>query len=95
LKTWITEKRVLEYVLDEAFHPELVKRLIFVLKFLANQGGLTNNHLDLLWKCGVDAHEENVRAVYETITDLSTEVSVEINDYIFSKIITIPISAYD
>lgn len=48
-----------------------------------------------MWKSAVDAHEENVRTVYDAITELSTEVSIDINDYLFSKILSIPLQKYD
>jgi len=48
------------------------------MKFLAGVNALTQDNLDLLWKGCNSTHEEYVRAVYDTIIELSSEISVEV-----------------
>ena len=48
------------------------------MKFLANANALSQEHLDLLWKGCNSTHEEYVRAVYEAVIELSSEISVEV-----------------
>lgn len=48
------------------------------MKFLANAGALSQEHLDLLWKGCNSTHEEYVRAVYDAVIELSSEISVEV-----------------
>ena len=53
-------------------------RSIPIMKFLANMNALTQDNLDLLWKGVNSTHEEYVRAVYDAIIELSSEISVEV-----------------
>lgn len=95
LKQWICNKKVLEYLLGDQFHIETVKRSAGIMKFLANQNALTHEHLDLLWKSTFNAHEASIRAIYDVIIELSSEISVDNLDYLYSKIKEIPIENYD
>jgi hypothetical protein len=78
LKQWICNKKVLEYLLGDQFHIETVKRSAGIMKFLANQNALTHEHLDLLWKSTFNAHEASIRAIYDVIIELSSEISVDV-----------------
>ena len=51
LKNWILEQHVLETVLGDNTHLEIVKRSGCLLKFLANLGALPIETVDLIWKC--------------------------------------------
>jgi ubiquitin carboxyl-terminal hydrolase 9/24 len=67
LKDWILSQKVLEIVFGENTHVEIVKRSSCILKFLAKQGSLPPESVDLLWKCQLGKHEDMVRVVYSTI----------------------------
>jgi len=79
IKSWIIQKKILEYVIGEQSHVELLKRSIPIMKFLANTNALTQENLDLLWKGYNSTHEEYVRAVFDAIIELSLEISVDVN----------------
>lgn len=49
----------------------------------------------MLWKCQEGKHEATVLGVFETIIEISLELSVESLDYIFSKIESIPLKKYN
>jgi hypothetical protein len=51
LKEWILKERILEIVLGENTHLEIVKRSGCILKFLAKEVSLPIETVDLIWKC--------------------------------------------
>jgi hypothetical protein len=51
LKDWILKERILEIVLGENTHLEIVKRSGCILKFLAKETSLPYETVDLIWKC--------------------------------------------
>lgn len=67
MRNWILSQRVLDIVLGENTHLEIVKRSSCILKFLAKQNSLPPDSIDLIWKCQLGKHEEMVRVVYGTI----------------------------
>jgi hypothetical protein len=92
---WIQENHLLEYLLGESSHIEVIKRSTSVLKFLSHNRQLTKEHLDLLWKCQEDKHEATVLGVYETINDITLDLDKDALDYIFTKIESIPLKKYN
>ena len=95
LCNWLLENQLLEYILGENSHVEVVKRSTSVLKFLSNCKALTKDHLDLLWKCQEDKHEATVLGVYETINEVALDLEKDALDYIFTKIESIPLKKYN
>jgi hypothetical protein len=65
----------LETVFGENTHLEIVKRSGCFLKFLAKQGALPNETIDLIWKCQQGKHEEMVRVIYNVIKDLVPHIT--------------------
>jgi hypothetical protein len=56
LRDWILQTNLLSIVFGENTHLEIVKRSGCILKFLANQGSLPEESVDLLWKCQLGKH---------------------------------------
>lgn len=79
----------------ENTHLEIVKRSSCILKFLAKQGALPEESVDLLWKCQLGKHEEMVRVVYSTIQELVSSINVRLIDSFFERISQVPSSQYD
>lgn len=50
MKDWILNEKILDIVLGENTHLEIVKRSGCILKFLAKQGALPVESVDLLWR---------------------------------------------
>lgn len=48
---WIKEQKLIEVLLNESSHGELIKRAGIVLKFLAENHEIDEGILNLLWKC--------------------------------------------
>lgn len=95
LRNWIVKEKLIEYILGDETHVELLKRSAILLSFLSQTNGLTNEHLTLLWKSAEGKYEDYVRAVYDTIVDLSGTLSVEALEFVFSKIAQIPPEEYN
>ena len=95
LINWIEEHKLVEYLLGESSHVEVIKRSSSLLIFLANNNHLTVEHLDLLWKSQEDKHEATVLGVYETINEIANYLSKEGISYLFEKINSMPVKKYN
>ena len=80
---WIYDNKLVEYLLGDSSHVELIKRSASVLRFLSVHKQLTKDHLELLWKWQDGKHEANVLGVFETIIEIWVDLSVDSLDYIF------------
>ena len=67
---WIKKEKLIEYLLSDSSHGELIKRASQILKFMGEQNALDDEILNLLWKCQEGKHEETVRIVFESIINL-------------------------
>ena len=81
LVKWIIEHKILEMILNENAHAELVRRTAYILTFLAKKRAITKGMIELLWKSQMDKHEDIVRVVYDTIKELVDFLSVEVCAY--------------
>jgi len=95
LKEWLSENRVVEIVLGENTHVEIVKRAGPVIKFLAKHDALPADFVDLLWKSQEGKHEEMVRVVYDIIKDVTSDLRPAVIDHLFEKIQSVPLASYD
>mmetsp|Transcript_9589 Transcript_9589/g.9218 ORF Transcript_9589/g.9218 Transcript_9589/m.9218 type:complete len:225 (+) Transcript_9589:1473-2147(+) len=95
MKNWILEQKVLETVFGENTHLEIVKRSGCFVKFLAKQGVLPPEIVELVWKCQQGKHEEMVRVIFNIIKECVPDVPEEIIDSFYAKIHTVPPKQYD
>ena len=95
LSKWIIDNKILEMILSENAHAELVKRLGTILIFLAKQKKINPDIIDLLWRCQQGKHEDIVRVVYDIIKDLVEFLNVDEIKLLNEKIKAIPLDAYD
>lgn len=49
LCNWIADHNLVEYFFGEQTHPEILKRTNVILGFLAENGALKKDDLDLIW----------------------------------------------
>ena len=94
LKKWMIQQQVIEYILGDETHLELIKRSSIFFNFLCLTNGLSNEHLNLLWKSAEGKYEDYVRAVYDTIIELSGFLGIESLEFVFSRIASIPMEEY-
>lgn len=95
LRSFIIKQKLIEYILGEDFHVEILKRSKPLFRFLSQNGGLSKEYIDLLWKHNEDIHESNKKTVFETLIELSRSLNSDNLDYIYDKIKGIPIERYD
>ena len=95
LINWIEENKLVEFLLGESSHVEVIKRSASLLIFLANNNHLNVNHLELLWKSQEDKHEATVLGVYETINEIASYLNKDSILYLFEKINSMPIKKYN
>ena len=95
LRFFIIRNKIIEYILGEEFHVEILKRAKLVFKFLSQTGGISKEHFDLLWKLSGDIHENNKKTVFETLIELSRFLNNENLEYIYEKLKIIPQEKFD
>ena len=94
LKNWIIQQQIVEYLFGDETHVELIKRSSVILGFLCQMNGLSNEHLNLIWKSTEGKYEDYILAIYDTITELSGVMSVEALEFMFSKMVMVPVEEY-
>lgn len=95
IKNIIIQNKLIDYILCDNFHVEVLKRSKPILSFLAKNKALSKNYLNILWKLSLDVNEHNKTAVFETIIEVSKYLEKENLDYLFAKINSIPLEKYD
>ena len=56
---WLIDNDIPKTIRGEGSHPEILKRAAPVLKFLSANGSMTQDMINLLWKCQLGKHEED------------------------------------
>jgi len=87
-------ERVAETIFGEGAHPEIVKRAAPILRFLCQQGAISNEIVDLVWKCQQGKHEETVRVVYGLINDVVDDLPILLLDSLAAKVLEVPEAQY-
>ena len=95
MRIFIIKNKIIEYILGEEFHVEILKRYKLVFKFLAQTGGISKEHFDLLWKLSGDIHDNNKKTVFETLIELSRYLNTDNLEYIYEKLKNIPTEKFD
>lgn len=69
---WIIEARILDQLLGDSLHVEIVRRCHEIIRLLANFQRLPLQLIEAIWNsCGADKHEAIVSAVYEMIVSIA------------------------
>lgn len=79
LLSWMMQNNILEKILNENAHAELIKRTSPILIFLAKKDKLTKEIIELLWKSQQDKHEDIIRVVYEIIINIIDYLSIDVS----------------
>ena len=95
LVKWFHAKKFFDVLLVQGFHHEVLKRTSRLLQFLAVSEALDPEHVKKLWLCGIGKHEVIVRAVYDSIAELSKYMDAKHFDVLFSHIEMIDLSDYN
>jgi len=95
LKEWLIEHNILDKVLDENTHSEIIKRSSVIFIFLANKKEITTDIIEALWNCQQEKHEDIVLAIYNTIKNIVEFLSPEHIQFIYDKIKNLSLDHYD
>eukprot|EP00826_Nyctotherus_ovalis_P021903 TRINITY_DN17151_c0_g1_i3.p1 TRINITY_DN17151_c0_g1~~TRINITY_DN17151_c0_g1_i3.p1 ORF type:complete len:250 (+),score=62.47 TRINITY_DN17151_c0_g1_i3:839-1588(+) len=86
LLDWILRNHILEIILHENTHSEIIKRASPIFAFLARKNVVNTNMLDTLWKCQQDKDENTVLAIYEAIKAMIEFLSSESSRFVYERI---------
>jgi hypothetical protein len=75
---WIMNSNVLKLIYNENSHPEIMKKGVGILIFLAKNKAITKELIDIVWNCQLDKHEDIVRAIYFSIEGLIMFLPVDV-----------------
>ena len=83
LVNWVIQSNILEKIINENAHAELIKRTSPILIFLAKRDKITNEIIDLLWKCQHEKHEDIIRVVYDIICNILRYLPIDVLKFIY------------
>ena len=83
---WLKGEKVVETVLTDRPHIEVLKRSQPVFGFLAERGQLSVKDLEELWDSTEDKHESYVRTVYDLVTSLAAVLPKDLLTLIYEKL---------
>ena len=71
---WLKEKNILEIILGENIHEEILERSVQIIKLYAEKNGLTKQNYDLLLKFWIEKHESISLKLEKIICELTTVI---------------------
>jgi hypothetical protein len=83
LANWLAESKVIEYIYQEAKHPELISRSADLIIILAENNKLKEETLEMLWETCINEHK------HEAVTEATLNVIASIAKSLDSKMIDI------
>ena len=92
---YLKEKNILEELMGEHIHEEILKRSSPILKLFTRFNSLNKNFFDHLLKIRNQLHETIAKQIEILICDLTTFLSHEDKLYIFNKIIEVNDNKFD
>ncbi|CAH8875847.1 unnamed protein product [Trichobilharzia szidati] len=83
---WIKDNKLLKLLLGENLHqPQYVEKVEEVIRFMIRKSLLTSSDLDTIWESQIDKHETIVKNVFNMLTHLALEFSVDQLNYLFNR----------
>jgi hypothetical protein len=95
LFSWIKEKGLIDYLLGENIHEELLKRALPIFLLYAKKNHLNTSIYDLLWKNVTDRHESIAIQLQNIICELTPAINEKDREYLFEKIKAFPVDRYN
>lgn len=75
LSDWIIKNNIIDIILGENAHDEIIKRSNPLWTLLIKTKKLSDEYIKKLWNCTQEKHEAIVYVVYDLIIELSHEFS--------------------
>ena len=94
-KSFIISEKIVELLIQDRPHVELIKRSATLFKFLARNSLINENHLLLLWQSLENKHQSYQKAAYETVIELASLLEEHQNDFLYNLLSQIPAEKYD
>lgn len=69
LLRWLQKNQVLEELFGNRRHNQLIKKSGDVISYLATHAGLTEEHIQVIWRCAIEAHEAFTIEVMKILGD--------------------------
>jgi len=92
---WIQDCKLVETILNKQSHEQLIKLSPLILKFLAQNHALKEEHINLLWTLGVTGHDALKRIMYECLAELAEDLNEkQLTALYYDRIVTLPLREY-
>ena len=91
---WISENKIVEILLGDSMHVEIIKRCHDILIFMCKHKYMPSDIINHIWKAGEGKHDSLVRGLYEMIIEISAYLSADSLKLLYEKIKEIPLSNY-
>ena len=95
LKDWIIGNNILELVINDRPHPELIKRASVIIRFLTQNKVIQKSHIEMIWSSMQGKHDSYVRATYSSILDFAQCFTEDLYDFLYDKIRSVALTSYD
>lgn len=96
LVDWILKNQILEDIYHKYNNPELIKRSLELLKFIAqNRKPFPVHVIDLIWGSTRDNHEEVLRTVNENILELMRSLGLDAIDHFCQRMFEVKPEEFD
>lgn len=92
---WIIENKVIEHLLGESMHLELVKRCHDLLIFMCKNKKMPPQLVIHIWNACEAKHDSLVRGIYEMLVELTSYLPMEAINLLYDKIKEIPLESYN
>ncbi|TNN12696.1 putative ubiquitin carboxyl-terminal hydrolase FAF-X [Schistosoma japonicum] len=82
---WITDIKLLKLLLRENLHQlQYVEKVEEIIRFMIRKLLLTSNDLDIIWESQIGKHETIIKNIFNMLTRLSLEFSMNQLNYLFN-----------
>lgn len=91
LKKSFLDTKILEIIVGENTHTEIIKRAAPVIRFMALNGVFEESAVNLIWKCQLGKDEIQIRVVYQLIEEIIDTLDLVYIDQFFEKLKSVPV----
>lgn len=91
---WISENKIVEILLGDSMHVEIIKRCHDILIFMCKRKYMPPDIINHIWKAGEGKHDSLVRVLYEMIIEISAYLPLDSLKLLYDKIKEIPLENY-
>ena len=82
----MADHKFLEFIMGENAHPELLRQMSDILHHCLTQEAFEEKHLQLLWKCCTEKHEDVIRVSFQLLASILPRIPFQHFELLFSLI---------